>query len=84
MSALEDCRRYESRMKARGYVRKGVRIPADAAEQLEELAYRHRMTESEVIARLLLGQPLQQVTQDNPHGLSESELRFARMQGYTQ
>ena len=82
MSALEDYRRYEKRMKAKGYVRKGVRIPNDAAGQLEELAYRHRMTESEIIARLLLGLPLQHTTNDNPHGLSESELRYARSQGY--
>ena len=83
MSALNDYRNYERRQKAKGFKRKGVRLPGDAAAQLEELCWKHRLTESEVVARLLLGLPLDgNRTTENPFGLSPDELRHARLQGY--
>lgn len=81
MSPRDHYRNYEKRQQAKGYVRKGVRLPGDAAAQLEQLAWRNRMTEAEVIARLLLGIPLASHDPANPYGLSESELAFVRAQG---
>ncbi len=81
MTARDDSRNYEIRQKANGFKRKAVRLPADAAEQLEELAWRNRMTESEVVSRLLLGLPLKSQDPANPYGLSESERAFAREMG---
>ena len=57
MAAPEHNARYERKRKAAGWVR-GPRISGDAAEQLREMAYRHRLDPCEVVTRLILGEPL--------------------------
>ena len=62
--------RYEAKRRTEGWVR-GPRITHDASEQLRILAFRHRLTPSEVVTRLLLEIPLG--SDANPMGLSEPE-----------
>ena len=50
-------RTYEAKQKAAGWVR-GPRITEDASERLRILAFKHRLTPSEVVCRLLLDLPL--------------------------
>lgn len=47
----------DRKRKAAGWVR-GPRVRSEASEHLQLLAFRHRMTPSEVASRLILGEPL--------------------------
>ena len=78
MTQHDDNVRYERRMRERGYVRKGFRIPAEAAERLRVLAFLHGLNSSEVVSRLLLGEPLGTTNLSivaNPYGFSDAEAR---------
>ena len=80
MATKPENARYEARKRDQGWVR-GPRITADAAEQLRGLAYRHRLTPSEVVSRLLLEVPL---ASDAPaFGARDPRADFQRQQGFS-
>ena len=78
--------RYEARRRIEGWVR-GPRITHDASEQLRILAYRHRLTPSEVVTRLLLSVPLGADVPATPLAMAECEHRrraeFQRQHGFS-
>ena len=86
MARPQDNSRWEAKQREAEWVR-GPRITGEASERLRTLAYRHRITPSEVVTRLLLGIPLDDGNSTPVRGadavVDDARAEFQRLHGFS-